>query len=232
MKKFLVLACAMGAALFCSSCSEEDHGVTAIEIKESLYNNAFQQTFKVPDTQTWDYAAAADPNARARRYFCEDLAKTDFDFNDIVFDIVLKDKGYDVIIQAVGGTLPIKLKVGDMGNNYVGTGELHAQFGVDTNVPINVGANGVTKEPLIVPINANNIKSFDDFKSIMAEVTYEGTTHQIKFVPNASVENAAKIISVPVSTRWMKENQSIDLGYNAPLIDDWYNNIKDESKLY
>lgn len=226
----------MGAALFCGSCSEEDMGVTTIEVKESVYNKAFQQTFQVPADQTWDYAAVAAPAAQevtAKRYFCEDLASTDFDFNDIVFDIVLGNNGYDVIVQAVGGTLPIKLKVGDKGNNYVGADELHALFEVATNVPVNVGAtNGATLPPRSIHINANNIKDIDAFSSIVVEVEYDGVAHNLPFAPNALVEKAAKIISVPIGTRWMKEDQSVNLGYNAPLTGEWYNSIKDASKLY
>ena len=50
-----------------------------------------------------------------KRYFVEDLgSKDDFDFNDIVFDVVQDLQGNQkAIIRAMGGTLDFTLKIGD-----------------------------------------------------------------------------------------------------------------------
>lgn len=53
----------------------------------------------------------------AKRYMTEDLGGaigTDFDFNDIVFDVLqYSDGSQKCIVRALGGTLPIKIKVGN-----------------------------------------------------------------------------------------------------------------------
>ena len=50
----------------------------------------------------------------SKRYMVEDLgSKGDFDFNDIVFDVVKKPRGgYECIVRAMGGTLEFTIKVG------------------------------------------------------------------------------------------------------------------------
>lgn len=53
----------------------------------------------------------------AKRYMVEDLggsAESDIDFNDIVFDVLqYSDDSQKCIVRALGGTLPIKIKVGN-----------------------------------------------------------------------------------------------------------------------
>ena len=51
----------------------------------------------------------------AKRYFIEDLgSKDDFDFNDIVVDVIQDPDGNQkAIIRALGGTLDFTLKIGD-----------------------------------------------------------------------------------------------------------------------
>ena len=53
----------------------------------------------------------------AKRYMVEDLGgsgESDIDFNDIVFDVEqFSDGSQKCIVRALGGTLPIKIKVGD-----------------------------------------------------------------------------------------------------------------------
>lgn len=53
----------------------------------------------------------------AKRYMVEDLGSTsDFDFNDIVFDVVRKDgtnNEYECLVRAMGGTLNFTIKVGE-----------------------------------------------------------------------------------------------------------------------
>lgn len=51
----------------------------------------------------------------SKRYMVEDLgAQGDFDFNDIVFDVVKKASGgYECIVRAMGGTLEFTIEVGN-----------------------------------------------------------------------------------------------------------------------
>lgn len=60
-------------------------------------------------------AVDAETQAIQKRYFVEDLgSKDDFDFNDIVFDVIEETDGSQkCIIRAMGGTLDFTLKIGD-----------------------------------------------------------------------------------------------------------------------
>ena len=60
-------------------------------------------------------AVDAEAQAISKRYFVEDLgSKDDFDFNDIVFDVIEgTDGSQKCIIRAMGGTLDFTLKIGD-----------------------------------------------------------------------------------------------------------------------
>ena len=59
-------------------------------------------------------AVNADPLPTSKRYFVEDLgSKDDFDFNDIVFDVVDNNGSQKCIVRAMGGTLDFTLKIGN-----------------------------------------------------------------------------------------------------------------------
>ena len=60
-------------------------------------------------------AVDAEAQAISKRYFVEDLgSKDDFDFNDIVFDVIEETNGSQkCIVRAMGGTLDFTLKIGN-----------------------------------------------------------------------------------------------------------------------
>jgi hypothetical protein len=60
-------------------------------------------------------AASAEPQPISKRYMVEDLgSKDDFDFNDIVFDVIQETNGSQkCIVRAMGGTLDFTLQIGD-----------------------------------------------------------------------------------------------------------------------
>lgn len=78
-----------------------------------------------------------EPEGDVVRVVAEDLtasAGNDFDFNDVVFDVELKDN--DVVyvyVRAAGGTLPLYIGEGDEAF------EVHELFGQDTGIMINTG---------------------------------------------------------------------------------------------
>ena len=80
-----------------------------------------------------------EPTGDVVRVVAEDLTATtgtDFDFNDVVFDVKLRDNDRVYIyLRAAGGTLPL----------YIGEGsevrEVHELFGQDTNMMINTGGS-------------------------------------------------------------------------------------------
>ncbi len=73
---------------------------------------------KYSDLILWvDKAAMPKIKIIAKRYMVEDLGgdgESDIDFNDIVFDVEqFSDGSQKCIVRALGGTLPIKIKVGN-----------------------------------------------------------------------------------------------------------------------
>lgn len=99
-----------------------------------------------------------EPSSGKLRIICEDLSvtqATDWDFNDVVFDIQLvkENTEAEITLLAAGGTLP--LRIGS--ENGVGGEEVHELFGVATNVMVNTNASsGVTREKVSfsLPIKA------------------------------------------------------------------------------
>ena len=84
------------------------------------------------------YNTDIEPEGDVVRVVAEDLtasAGNDFDFNDVVFDVELKDNNVVyVYVRAAGGTLPLYLGEDDEAV------EVHGLFGKDTNIMINTGA--------------------------------------------------------------------------------------------
>lgn len=87
------------------------------------------------------YNTNEEPDENTVRVIAEDLtasAGNDFDFNDVVFDVELKDNNVVyVYVRAAGGTLPLYLGEDDEAV------EVHGLFGQDTGIMINTG--GTTK---------------------------------------------------------------------------------------
>lgn len=85
------------------------------------------------------YNTDIEPEGDVVRVVAEDLTATtgtDFDFNDVVFDVKLRDNDRVYIyLRAAGGTLPL----------YIGEGsevrEVHELFKQDTNMMINTGGS-------------------------------------------------------------------------------------------
>ena len=138
---------------FKGGCSENNiytkGKLPSFSIESSKCNPGFKG--KTPDP---DPDPDPTPNIRV---IAEDLTvdeKGDFDFNDVVFDVILNYPAgkTTIILQAAGGTLPLT----------VGGQEVHHEFGVDTNVMVNTKNNSVERNPakFVLDIqysNANDI---------------------------------------------------------------------------
>ena len=61
------------------------------------------------------------PIPTAKRFFCEDKNSFDWDYNDVVFDV----SNTGIVLRAVGGTLPVWLRVTDRRGTPTVYGELH-----------------------------------------------------------------------------------------------------------
>ena len=120
----------------------------------------------------------------------------DFDFNDVVFDVVYDFKGETwIILRAAGGTWPI----------FVDGNDVHAAFGEASNVMINTQASGGKDGKAAVKINLH--KSYTDANNIPVTVTLpSGETRTL----TAGVGLAPHKLAVDPNFTWMRERRSIE----------------------
>ena len=140
----------------------------------------------------------------------------DFDFNDVVLDVKITDKGADCILQAAGGQLPIRINGQD-------DLEIHKLFKVeDLKTMVNTNADKIgqpsaTKDPVEFSITGK-FSSADD---VLIEVN-KGTTDKPDWRPLYAKkgETACKIL-VNTNFEWPDERQSLKAKY--PKFVDWVN---------
>jgi hypothetical protein len=160
------------------------------------------------------------PSVERVRIMCEDLGATtsDFDYNDIVFDIRFIKVGEkykaDIIVQAAGGTLPLT----------IGGLEVHSLFGVSTGTMVNTyhGKHN-EKEPISLTIELNGTYSnaWEAINNLPIIVKNpNGEVIQLTVNPGSPAE----MIAVPVTTEWSDERVPIQNSY--PAFVDW---IRDSS---
>lgn len=164
----------------------------------------------------------------AKRIMVEDLIaadlsqvdKSDWDFNDAVFDVAFVDNDAVITLWAAGGTKALT----------VAGQEVHGLFGQPTTTMINTNAtNGVDGlTPVIFRVSNPGTTNANDIK------VYVGST-ELK----AETGKAPQKVETARNTRWMKERQIITSGYasfatyateNTPA--NWYETVTDESVLY
>ena len=159
--------------------------------------------------------------------------KSDWDFNDAVFDVNFIDAyennqnvKYAVItLWAAGGTK----------NLTIGGKEVHELFGQSTSTMINTNANGGVDglQPVIFRINLGTTDYSKEYNANIITVKV-GSTEL-----TAETGKAPQKVVTSTSTRWMKERKIITSGYGnfktyattgSPA--DWYNTVTDASLLY
>lgn len=155
------------------------------------------------------------------RIIGEDLnthgGNSDFDFNDIVLDVLLTDDGADCILQAAGATLPIRI---NQDNNL----EIHKMFQVERDVMVNTnaeqkGLKGATKEPVKFSLRG----AFESIEDIVIEVDKGDKQNPlwVKFFADPG-QPACKIAVDDPKFKWPDERVSIKDVY--PLFPDWVAN--------
>lgn len=185
------------------------------------------------------------------RIMCEDLGSTsDFDFNDIVFDVdastyydytvdengqKVTKWGVTITIQAAGGTMPVYIGNTNPNNevHYILTKD-ESEKNSDNKIPVNVKYRGKNS----IPARVKTITGLPDNKpisiplyrksSITDTSKNEATT---ELAPNEYTEKipentqgiAPFKICVPVSTKWTVENGDIGEAYDG--FDAW---VQDE----
>lgn len=173
----------------------------------------------------------------AKRVMVEDIIdenlasvkKSDWDFNDAVFDVRFEGSGNDryavITLHAAGGTK--YLTIGGQGTNGK---EVHEALGVETGTMVNTGNGmGTTRPVAIFRIHvADNVNNANDIP------VYVGAQ-----VLEAKQGKATQKLCVPTDTRWMKERmQFIDTyenfkGYvNNCTPEEWYTRTKNTENLY
>lgn len=166
-----------------------------------------------------------------RRIMCEDLGNTfDFDFNDVVFDLLFERTSgtsdddpaakFDAIItlQAAGGTMDIK--VGNNSKQY----EVHSLFNEDVQTPVNVG--GISHATAIYRVHNCTTKSDDQIDiwvngTAMPRVHRAGLDNFNGGVQANPGNRAPQKFCVPNTVRWTKELKHINNPY--PHFKDWVN---------
>lgn len=140
------------------------------------------------------------------RIMAEDLnasEKSDFDFNDVVFDVQWIDGGAKIRIMAAGGTYPLRINGED-------ALEVHGLFEVSTKTMVNTFAGKKTSyDPVIKTITGNFINSTtneNDASLIKVEVN-KGTGYIELTAPTGKV---ASKICVDPKVDWCDEYLDID----------------------
>lgn len=154
----------------------------------------YQSRFMYYFGKVWFTSWGFEDNYDEVRVLVNDIyvsERTDFDFNDLVFDAKFTDKGAKITLRAVGTTKPIK----------VGGKEAHELFGVPTSTLIN------TKEITFDPI------SFDiegDFEGNYNNINVEIQTENGWFILSAiKYYESTNKLAVPTTTMWCLENECI-----------------------
>ena len=208
------------------------------QTKKTTWNGHTQQNyvsaFLQPDGKYTDRVLKIVPAILKGdiRIIAEDLSASegsDFDFNDVVFDVKYGYPQWDkttIILQAAGGKLP--LCIGQIDEAY----EVHNLFRVSLNTMVNTEDWTAHKDPVTFVIDGQygswNIKDLPIY------VKKGNDWCELK----AEQGKAASKIGVPTTFKWVKELKDIEPIYTKfkeyvsnPSIE-WWNTISDESLLY
>jgi hypothetical protein len=154
------------------------------------------------------------------RVIAEDLTitngpgNTDFDFNDVVFDVTwVTDDEAIITLQAAGGTLPLTVGLANpTDDNYLDY-EVHEKFGVAVTVMVNTKWHNT---PNIAPVSFTVKGSFGrDARNIPVYVKKSGEWIELK----AEKGVPASKIGVSPTFVWCDERMAIDRVY--PAFKDW-----------
>lgn len=182
---------------------------------DNVYTDWIIRLVKANTTGGGDNPGGGDDLPKADvRVFVEDMSAAeewdgvkftgDFDFNDVVFDVVYNYKGKSaIILQAAGGTLPL----------YVADHEVHEAFGVGTSDMVNTGW-GPNRKPVLIPLE----DSYDDANDIPVVVYKNNQDFPLK----AGVGKAPHKLAVVPNLEWAGERDDIEGKY--PLFLQWVKN--------
>ena len=171
------------------------------------------------------------PDVDYVRVMCEDLGtdKSDFDYNDIVFDIKFIKEGStyiaDILVQAAGGTLPLTIGGQEVHNLFA---EANNNEMISTSTMINTHAtvgdhiDGLDPVELTVTLPGSNYATAWDAINDLPIIVLNQNGIPVQLTVNPG--SPAEMIAVPVTTAWSNERVSIQSKY--PAFVDW---IRDSS---
>ena len=157
-----------------------------------------------------------DPEGFVCRIIAEDLTvgeNSDFDFNDVVFDVYWIDGATKIRLLAAGGELP--LYIGSVDDAH----EVHKLFGFPNSYPL-INTNwkeGKTTNPVEFTISGT-YSNRAACKNIPIYVTKKGENIQLK----ADQGKVASMVAVGLDYEWCDERTDIDKKFRA----------KDGTKLF
>lgn len=194
-------------------------GEPEIYIAETECNPGFgSSTTTTPDPEPETPTVTPDPDPEFEflaRVFAEDLSATsgsDFDFNDVVFDVYTDGTNAEIEVLAAGGTLPLT----------VAGEEVHALFGEATDVMINTNADryttakGVNGKTASKKITVPGVASMSDLSNIEIRVQKtngEGTLGW--YLLTADQGQPAAKFAVAKQIKWCNERQDIKKIYTG-----------------
>ena len=147
-----------------------------------------------------------------KRIICEDLSVTqasDFDFNDVVFDVRLNTAHTKAQVKflAAGGTLPLTVGWDGQGTNW-NDYEVHNIFGVSTGTMVNTKwKTGVTKA-YVTKTFTGSFSTYNDVKIMVLK----GENWE---VITAHTGWPASKILVNTTYQWCNEREDIGIKYNS-----------------
>ena len=158
------------------------------------------------------------PKRTSLRVMAEDLSAqeaSDFDFNDIVFDVFANEGGTSatIVLKAAGGTLPLRINEND-------AWEVHKLFGVSVNTMVNTGAaaRGLTGEDnkgdVTVTTNFEGDFSAENFCETVGKIKIEVYKNDQWMELRAKQGEAACKFGTDPANKWVPELENIDDYYN------------------
>ncbi|MCI6081590.1 MAG: hypothetical protein MR724_08565 [Prevotella sp.] len=173
------------------------------------------------------------PEPETIRIIAEDLSASegsDFDFNDVVFDVQLNwpsEGRHTITLQAAGGKLP--LCIGVLDDDY----EVHKLFGVSLNTMVNTEDWTAHKDP--VPFIIDGQYGSGNIVDLPIWVQKGSDWVQL----TAPKGKAASKIAVSTDYKWVKELQDISKAYKnfdtyvtSGKPAEWWKDNKDDSLIY
>ena len=154
------------------------------------------------------------PSGFVCRIIAEDLTvgeNSDFDFNDVVFDVI--DNGATIRLRAAGGELPL----------YVAGQEVHDAFatkypGITRSTLVNTGWRGSSLDYYNYYVDIPSGGSYSTLEAcndIPVIVTKRGSDHELKnILLTARVGKVASKVCVGIDYLWCAEREDIDSKYH------------------